>query len=227
MSDMKAKRFFFLLFILSTILFASSCVTSSGVYHTVNKGETLWRISKTYGVDIQLIAEYNDIYDPSLIYAGQKLFIPGARRALDVPPRKDGKPVSEEEELGKIVVNKGMFLWPTDGIVYSLFGARWGETHRGIDITGKSGTPIVASKSGKVIFAGYKGGYGNMVKLQHVDGYETLYGHMSKVAVKVGDEIKEGEVIGYMGSTGKSTGPHLHFEIIKENTVRNPLFFLP
>jgi murein DD-endopeptidase MepM/ murein hydrolase activator NlpD len=207
------------------LLLLSSCVTTTstgGVYHTVKKGQTLWRISKTYGVDMQVIAEYNDIYDKNLIFAGQEIFIPGAQKVLEVEIYKGGT-----EDSGEIVVNKGMFASPTEGTVYSLFGYRWAQMHAGIDISGKSGTPVVAARDGTVTFAGRRGGYGNLIIIGHADNYETYYGHLSAILVKVGDAVKRGQKIGLMGSTGKSTGPHLHFEVRKDGKVRNPLFFLP
>lgn len=217
---MKIGRTARLILILSLIALGA-CTTGPGVYHSVKEGETLWRISKTYGVDMQIIAEYNEIYDPNLIYKGQKLFIPGARKEKDV------KTYAEEKGIGEISVNKGYFAWPTDGLVYSLFGIRWGRMHKGIDIAGHSGTPIIAPRNGNVSFAGWKGGYGYTIILEHPDNFETLYGHMKAIKVKVGDTVKLGDVIGLMGSTGKSTGPHLHFEVHKDGKARNPLFFLP
>jgi murein DD-endopeptidase MepM/ murein hydrolase activator NlpD len=172
-------------------------------------------------VDIQTIAEYNDIYDPDLIYTGQELFIPGASKRLEVEIYKG------EEEKGEIVVSKGLFEWPTEGVVYSLFGIRWGRMHKGIDISGKSGTPIVASQDGRVMFVGTRGGYGKTVMLEHDDNFVTLYAHLSNYKVGEGDVVRQGDVIGFMGSTGRSTGPHLHFEIQKDGKARNPLFFLP
>ncbi|MBN2225570.1 MAG: peptidoglycan DD-metalloendopeptidase family protein [Deltaproteobacteria bacterium] len=203
----------------------SACVTSTttgGVYHTVKKGQTLWRISKTYGVDMQTIAEYNDIYDKNLIYAGQEIFIPGADKSLEVDIYK-----GDDNGTGDIVTHKGMFIWPTEGVVYSLFGVRWGQMHSGLDISANAGTPVLAGRDGTVEWAGRKGGYGNLVVLRHSDGYETYYGHLSVISVKVGDKVAKGKKIGLVGSTGKSTGPHLHFEVRKDNKVRNPLFFLP
>jgi murein DD-endopeptidase MepM/ murein hydrolase activator NlpD len=217
------KTIIAIVLIVSTAVLLSCVTTTStgGVYHTVKKGQTLWRISRTYGVDMQLIAEYNDIYDKNRIYAGQELFIPGAVKVLDVEVYKGG-----DEGSGDIVVNKGMFGWPTEGVVYSLFGARWGQMHQGLDIAGKTGTPVLAAKDGTVEFSGRKGGYGNLIIVKHPDGYETYYGHLSAIGVEQGDTVKRGEKIGLMGSTGKSTGPHLHFEIHKDGKVRNPLFFL-
>jgi lipoprotein NlpD len=209
----------------AAIFALSACVTSTtteGVYHTVKKGQTLWRIAKTYGVDMQTIAEYNDIYDKSRIYAGQEIFIPGAEKQLDVEVYKGTDNTSED-----IVVHKGMYQWPTQGVVYSLFGVRWGRMHSGLDISANAGTPVLAGSNGTVEYASRKGGYGNLVILRHSDGYETYYGHLSVISVKEGDGITKGQKIGLVGSTGNSTGPHLHFEVRKDNKVRNPLFFLP
>lgn len=217
------------LLLIASLLLLSSCVTTTpgslttGVYHTVERGQTLWRISKTYGVDMQLIAEYNDIYNPDLIFEGQELFIPSVSEAKDVAISVPG----DDTDMGEIILNKGLFLWPTEGLVYSLFGMRWGRMHRGIDISGKTGTPVLAARDGTVTFAGVKGGYGNIVILSHKDNYETRYAHLSSIKASVGDTVKTGDVIGLMGSTGRSTGPHLHFEIRKDDTARNPLFFLP
>jgi lipoprotein NlpD len=211
--------------VVAALLVLSACVTTTttgGVYHTVKKGQTLWRIAKTYGVDMQTIAEYNDIYDKSRIYVGQEIFIPGAEKQLEVEVFKAGS-----DESGTIIVHKGMFIWPTEGTVYSLFGFRWGQMHSGLDISANAGTPVLAGSDGTVEFAGRKGGYGNLVILDHGDGYETYYGHLSVISVSVGDRVSKGKRIGLVGSTGKSTGPHLHFEVRKDAKVRNPLFFLP
>jgi murein DD-endopeptidase MepM/ murein hydrolase activator NlpD len=211
--------------IAAALLFLSACVsttTTGGVYHTVKKGQTLWRIAKTYGVDMQTLAEYNDIYDKNLIYAGQELFIPGAERQMEV-----GVYTGDTGSTGDIVLHKGMFIWPTEGVVYSLFGVRWGQMHAGLDISANAGTPVLAGRDGTVAYAGRRGGYGNLVILKHSDGYETYYGHLSVISVSVGDRVAAGKKIGLVGSTGKSTGPHLHFEVRKDNKVRNPLFFLP
>lgn len=219
------KRTIIYIVALSALMALCACVTTTtteGVYHTVKKGQTLWRISKTYGVDMQTIAEYNDIYDKNRIYVGQEIFIPGAEKQLEVDVYKP-----DPDGTGTIVVHKGMFVWPTTGTVYSLFGVRWGQMHSGLDISANAGVPVLAGGDGVVEFAGRKGGYGNLVILKHSDGYETYYGHLSVISVSVGDRVLKGEKIGLIGSTGKSTGPHLHFEVRKDNKVRNPLFFLP
>jgi murein DD-endopeptidase MepM/ murein hydrolase activator NlpD len=121
------------------------------------------------------------------------------------------------------------YIWPSVGIMTSGYGWRWGRMHRGIDIAGPIGTPIVAAASGEVVFAGWSsGGYGNLVKIEHGDGSITLYAHNNKILVRRGQLVEQGEQIAEMGSTGYSTGPHLHFEIRPDGqTTANPIAFLP
>lgn len=130
-------------------------------------------------------------------------------------------------------VSTGNFTWPVPSCtnITSGYGSRWGSFHKGIDISrsGIYGAAIVAADSGKVIKAGYGnygtgyGGYGNVVAIDHGGGYSTLYGHMSRVAVSAGQYVTKGQVIGYVGSTGQSTGPHLHFEIRVNGVAKNPM----
>jgi murein DD-endopeptidase MepM/ murein hydrolase activator NlpD len=117
--------------------------------------------------------------------------------------------------------------WPANGTVTSGFGYRWGALHAGIDIANNVGTPIRAAKAGTVIVAGWNdGGYGNWVIIDHGGGFSTLYGHMSKVRTSQGQTVKQGQVIGDMGSTGNSTGPHVHFETRVGGTPQNPTRYL-
>jgi murein DD-endopeptidase MepM/ murein hydrolase activator NlpD len=121
------------------------------------------------------------------------------------------------------------YMWPAKGKLSSGFGWRWGKMHKGIDIAGPVGTPIYAAASGEVVSAGWSsGGYGNLVKLKHSDGSITFYAHNSKVIVSTGQNIKQGQQIAEMGSTGFSTGPHLHFEIHPNGkSAVNPMALLP
>ncbi|WP_159883116.1 M23 family metallopeptidase [Paenibacillus puerhi] len=120
----------------------------------------------------------------------------------------------------------GQFAMPVlRGEVSSQFGLRWGKTHKGTDFVSEQ-KGILASDSGSVSFAGWKSGYGNCIIIDHKNGYETLYGHLSKIDVKEGDAVAKGEKIGVMGSTGNSTGIHLHFEIIQDGAQQNPLKYL-
>lgn len=121
------------------------------------------------------------------------------------------------------------YIWPTRGVLTSGFGWRWGRMHKGIDIAGPVGTPIVAAADGVVVTAGWNsGGYGYLVEIQHPDGSLTLYAHNSRILVQVGQQVAQGQQISEMGSTGYSTGPHLHFEVHPSGRgAVNPMAFLP
>ena len=118
-------------------------------------------------------------------------------------------------------------VWPLRGSVTSGFGQRWGRLHAGIDIGAGTGTPIRAAKGGEVIFAGSMSGYGNCVIVDHGGGLTTLYAHQSRLGTNDGASVGQGEVIGYVGSTGHSTGPHLHFETRVSGSPQNPMRYLP
>jgi murein DD-endopeptidase MepM/ murein hydrolase activator NlpD len=119
-------------------------------------------------------------------------------------------------------------IWPVRGIVTSEFGSRWGSFHPGIDIAAPEGTPIAAAKSGVVVFAGWNdGGYGNFVVLDNGGGVGTAYAHQSRIAVSEGQHVSQGQTLGYVGTTGNSTGDHLHFEVRINGQVQNPRSYLP
>lgn len=121
------------------------------------------------------------------------------------------------------------YIWPAEGVFTSGYGMRWGRMHRGIDIAGPIGTPILAAAPGEVVVAGWNsGGYGNLVKLKHPDGSLTLYAHNNRILVRKGQEVDQGQQIAEMGNTGRSTGPHLHFEIHPPGRgAVNPMAYLP
>lgn len=120
----------------------------------------------------------------------------------------------------------GVFSWPvSSAVISSNFGQRWGRQHKGIDLIGERS--IKASDEGVVTFAGQQSGYGNVIIVNHRNGYETLYGHLDSIDVKVGQIVEKGESIGVMGNTGRSTGTHLHFEIKKDSVAQNPMKYLP
>jgi len=128
---------------------------------------------------------------------------------------------------GGAVSSSGL-AWPANGTLTSGFGYRWGALHAGVDIANSTGTPIRAAKSGTVIVSGYNdGGYGNWIIIDHGGGFSTLYGHMSRLRASEGQSVKQGELIGDMGSTGHSTGPHLHFETRVGGNPQNPTRYLP
>lgn len=119
----------------------------------------------------------------------------------------------------------GPLVWPTQGVLTSPYGWRWGTMHRGIDIGAPSGTPIYAAAGGTVFYAGWMGGYGNLILIDHGDGRVTAYAHQSSLAVS-GGSVGRGQLIGYVGSTGDSTGPHLHFELRLDGSAVDPLPYL-
>lgn len=141
------------------------------------------------------------------------------------------EPTIEKIEVGTLNTPPkkaiGTFSYPVRGRLSSGYGARWGTVHKGLDLACSAGTPIKASDGGTVVFSGWNnGGYGYMVKIDHGNGYQTIYAHNSKNAVSVGQKVAQGEVIGYVGSTGNSTGNHVHFEVLKNGVSQNPLNYL-
>ncbi|MES0342281.1 MAG: M23 family metallopeptidase, partial [Candidatus Humimicrobiaceae bacterium] len=119
-------------------------------------------------------------------------------------------------------------IWPTWGTTTSLFNERrYGYWHKGFDVGNNTGTPIYATAAGVVIYSGWHGNYGRKIVIYHGFGYTTVYAHLYRLNVSVGDEVEKGEVIGQMGSTGKSTGPHLHYEVLVDGIPNNPQNFLP
>jgi len=124
-------------------------------------------------------------------------------------------------------VSAGGWTWPASGTVTSGFGYRWGRLHAGIDIGASTGTPIHAAKGGVVSYAGVMGGYGNIIVIDHGGGMTTRYAHQSQLGASVGQTVKVGDRIGYVGNTGNSTGPHLHFEVRINDSPQNPVGYLP
>jgi murein DD-endopeptidase MepM/ murein hydrolase activator NlpD len=118
------------------------------------------------------------------------------------------------------------FIWPVHGVLTSGYGWRWGRMHEGIDLAVPVGTPVVAAAAGTVIVAGWFGGYGNLVVVDHGNGFSTAYGHNTSVTVGVGQFVAQGQLVSYSGSTGHSTGPHVHFEVRVNGTAVDPLGYL-
>ena len=147
-------------------------------------------------------------------------------RARSLPADAGDSGAASGGGVGK--VSGSGLAWPTQGTITSGFGYRWGALHAGLDIANNVGTPIKAAKAGTVIVAGWNaGGYGNWVIIDHGGGFSTLYGHMSKIRTSEGATVKQGEQIGDMGSTGNSTGPHLHFETRVNGNPQDPTRYLP
>ncbi|ERN41192.1 membrane protein [Rubidibacter lacunae KORDI 51-2] len=155
-------------------------------------------------------------------------------RTLDTPVGRSVSPdlpplSSPDEHLPDGADAFAGYIWPARGVLTSGYGMRWGRMHRGIDIAAPVGTPIFAASSGEVVVAGWNaGGYGNIVKLRHGDGSVTLYAHNSRIVVRRGQRVRQGQQIAEMGSTGRSSGPHLHFEIHPGGRgATNPITLLP
>ncbi|MBS6524907.1 MAG: peptidoglycan DD-metalloendopeptidase family protein [Peptoniphilaceae bacterium] len=137
------------------------------------------------------------------------------------------EPVDEIVVVGtKEGLATGSFMTPTVGRLSSPFGPRWGRFHYGVDLANATGTDVVAADGGVVTRAGMAGSYGNLIIIDHQNGTSTRYAHLSAFNVKVGDVVQKGQSIGKIGSTGRSTGPHLHFEVRVGGVAKNPLDFI-
>lgn len=214
--------------LITAYLAIAGCATThsnKGVFHKVNKGETLWGIAHAYGVDLQDLAEANNIKDHTQIEKGQRLFIPGIKKKS----RKADKSLAEPPlKSRKVVVGKGKFAWPVKGTVISPYGMRNDVMHRGIDIAAPRSTPILASESGTAVYSGSgMKGYGNVVILKHAGDFYTVYAHNEKNLVKAGEKVKKGSAIALVGDTGNAEAYHVHFEVRQGKKTGNPLFFLP
>jgi murein DD-endopeptidase MepM/ murein hydrolase activator NlpD len=197
-----------------------------GTTHVVQKGETLYRIARTYGIDPAELMEANGIGDPRTLAPGQELFVPGAPRALDAVPLPGNAAAPEPEPLPRKNPAAKM-RWPVQGVLYRGFGVRQGQRHDGIDISAPEGTLVRAAAGGEVIYTGSQSGYGVIVIVRHPDALVTLYAHNSAVLVKDGDRVDAGTPIAKVGQSGRTTGPHLHFEVREGTRPRDPIPFLP
>lgn len=207
-------------------------ITVKGLLYTVKKGENLWDIAKRYKIDVQEIVKVNNLGSPDRIQPKQMIVLPGAKIIPQPTVAKSSNQKSSSTTAKKVTVVSSSgrlqraFQWPVRGRVTSRFGQRWGRMHEGIDIGVPSGTPVRAASSGKVTFSGWGGAYGYLVKIDHGNGVETRYGHNSRLLVRQGQTVSAGQAIARSGSTGRSTGPHVHFEIRKSGRAYNPLSYL-
>ncbi len=201
---------------------------SAGFYHTVRPGENLFRIGKAYDVPYEELARRNGIRDPSQLRVGQKIFVPGATRQLPVEVITPAEYTDSERNGGEPPNADGsLFLWPVNGSLNSGFGPRGASFHDGVDIGAPEGTPIHAVEQGQVIYSDQLRGYGNIVIVRHQGGIVSVYAHNQINLVHEGRQVARGEIIAKVGSTGRVTGPHLHFEIRKNNSAQDPLRYLP
>jgi murein DD-endopeptidase MepM/ murein hydrolase activator NlpD len=188
---------------------------ADGLKYVVRRGDTLQGISRSRGVDFNSVLDWNRLAS-SVIAPGQPLFLPGARM--------------NPNELNRILGN--LFQYPVLGRISSYFGERADpftgvpNYHNGIDIVNRPGTPILAAMAGTVADIGFNYNYGNYVILKHSGQYQTLYGHLTRYVVTRGQKVQQGDKIGELGTTGYSTGPHLHFSIFHNGQPVDPLRFL-
>lgn len=197
----------------------------SGVEHKVESGDTIYSIAKKYQANAQAILDFpfNDVGDDFQLSTGQVLVIPDG-----APPEKPKQAPTQylaRQQVGTVAdLGSAQFAWPASGQMAQYFS--W--YHPGVDISNLGGGPIYAADSGTVVIAGWDGsGYGNTIVVDHGNGYTTRYAHMlPSLGVSVGQRVSKGQVIAQMGSTGRSTGTHLHFELKKDGGAQNPMSFL-
>ena len=199
-----------------------------GVYHTVQKGQTLYRIAKAYEIDLEVLRRANFIRDASKIKEGMQLWIPGASRVRSIPAASSTSRSAKKKKSPIVKPRRGILAWPAKGTLTSSFGKRNGRMHEGIDIAAPKGTPIYSAAAGEVVFSGWgPTGYGKMVIIKHQYHLTTVYAHNSKILLKKGTQVKQRQKISLMGSTGRSSGPHLHFEVRNDTEPKNPIKYLP
>lgn len=192
-----------------------------GLVISLESGESLQEVIRQQGADPTEVMKANAFTSPADITPGRLVFLPGVR------------PTEALERLARVRAEENRYYWPIRGRITSYFGRRnlgmgTASFHRAIDIAAPMGTPIRAARAGTVTYAGWSDqGYGNLVKIRHYDGAETWYAHQSEVLVSVGQTVEQGEVVGRVGSTGLSTGPHLHFELRENGQAVDPLSYLP
>ncbi|HNW56036.1 MAG TPA: peptidoglycan DD-metalloendopeptidase family protein [bacterium] len=206
----------------------------SGVLHKVKSGDSLSKIAKLYKADANAIANYNNLKNDRVVI-GQSLIIPGGQQPVTVASQvsqtisknlapKVQQVFSNVKKTVKNNIGSGAMTWPTSGHRITQY---YSLRHNGLDIANKVGTPIYAADGGRIEIAagGWNGGYGNTIVVNH-GKLKTRYGHLSRLYVKVGQTVVKGQVIGEMGSTGRSTGPHLHFEVMSGKVRYNPLNYI-
>ncbi len=194
---------------------AMAIPNANGLKYSVRRGDTLQAIALSASVALNDILDWNRL-SSSVISVGQELFLPGARM-------KPG-------DLNRILGN--LFIYPVLGRISSFFGERpdpftgVANMHNGVDIVNKPLTPVGAAMDGTVAGVGFNNNYGNYVILKHTGSYQTLYGHLTRYLVSKGQKVRQGQEIGELGTTGYSTGPHLHFSIFHNGEAVDPMRFL-
>lgn len=212
-----------------------SCASSpqpQGFYYAVQPGDNLYRIGKRFGVPVETLIRVNEIRDVHGVPVGTRLYISAEKPRSTASSQggadsaaQEARPRPKKQEVRK--ASRLTFVWPVRGRLTSRFGRRDGRFHEGIDMAAKRGTPIRAAESGKVIHSGRLGAYGKVVIVKHQGDYRSVYAHASKTHVRKGEFVDRGDKIAEVGSTGRATGSHLHFEIRRKETPRDPMLYLP
>lgn len=200
-------------------IFVSCSTMKSGHYIQMSDKDTLDSIAKEFGTSKEKISELNP---GKRFIAGEWIFIPLKRGIL-------GSSIESTSFDPSKYLKSGEFLWPVpaSNTISSGFGRRWGRMHEGVDIPGKVGSNIVAASEGVVVYSGSEiGGYGNITVIAHKNGFFTVYAHAKTNYTKEGQRVYRGQVIAQIGMTGRSSGPHLHFEIRKNGESIDPQNFL-
>jgi len=209
--------------------------------HEVRAGDTLISIAKRYSVTVTALVDANGLKSRNApIRVGQRLRIPGLAVTQTSTSAKSGRPPvravartslrpPSNLTLGvpDFIEHMPLFSWPVEGPIISSFGLRRSGWHRGLDIKADLGVPIVAAAPGVVVASGYERRYGRVVKIEHGNGFVTVYAHNDENMVEIGDRVVTGQRIGAVGRTGRATTHHLHFEIRRGELAYNPLYMLP
>ncbi len=252
------RTYFIKILLLGLLLLVLGCVANApahGVYHTVKKGQTLYKISKVYGVDEVYLARINKISDPTQLRVGKRIYIPGATSLKNVPatvthakaqPTKKHTSTTKKTTTKKTTkkatktttkkakpatkapVGKGTFIWPVKGKLVKKFNTNSSVGSKGIEVSVKSGTPVSSAAAGKVIYSGDGiSGYGNLLIVRHDDKFFTVYGYNKKNLVKTGAFVSKGEKLALSGKPPSGGVPRIYFEIRYGKKPVNPLSYLP
>jgi murein DD-endopeptidase MepM/ murein hydrolase activator NlpD len=206
---------------------------SDGFYYTVQPGENLYRIGRRFGVSTEALVRANRIRDVTEVPAGARIWIPRSKNSLRRAPSASERQARLSEARNRARADarragKLEFRWPMrGGKLTSRFGRRNGRPHEGIDLAASRGTAIRAAEAGKVIHSGGLGAYGRVVIVKHSGYYRSVYAHARRTLVRKGQFVERGQKIAEVGSTGNASGPHLHFEIRRGQTARDPMLYLP
>ncbi len=252
------RNIFIKTLLLGVLLLVIGCVANAptrGVYHTVKKDQTLYRISKVYGVDELYLARINKISDPTQLRVGDRIYIPGATSQKTVPAtvthgtsqtkqkhtstskktstKKYVKPTTKTttkkvQPATKAPVGKGTFIWPVKGKLVKKFNTNSSVGSKGIEVSVKTGTPVSSAAAGKVIYSGDGiSGYGNLLIVRHDDKFFTVYGYNKKNLVQTGAFVSKGEKLALSGKPPSGGVPRIYFEIRYGKKPVNPLSYLP